>query len=59
MSPLLTADETRAAEARHEGSMDELMERAGRAVADLVLERFPGLRIVGGFSPPFRPLTPA
>jgi N-acetylglucosaminyldiphosphoundecaprenol N-acetyl-beta-D-mannosaminyltransferase len=22
-------------------------------------ERFPGLRIVGGFSPPFRPLTPA
>jgi NAD(P)H-hydrate epimerase len=40
--PLLTADETRAAEAAHDGSMDELMERAGRAVAELVLEQFPG-----------------
>jgi NAD(P)H-hydrate epimerase len=42
MIPLLTADETRRAEEAHEGSLDELMERAGRAVADLVLERFPG-----------------
>jgi N-acetylglucosaminyldiphosphoundecaprenol N-acetyl-beta-D-mannosaminyltransferase len=30
----------------------ELLERRLR-------ERFPGLRIVGGYSPPFRPLTPA
>ncbi|MBV8597345.1 MAG: NAD(P)H-hydrate dehydratase [Actinobacteria bacterium] len=42
MIPLLTADETRAAEARHDGSSDELMERAGAAVAQLVLDRFPG-----------------
>jgi len=42
MIPLLTADETRAAEAAHEGPLDELMERAGRAVADVVLDRFPG-----------------
>src|SRR6185369_1448498 len=40
--PLLTAEETRHAEERHPGPLDELMERAGRAVADLVLERFPG-----------------
>jgi NAD(P)H-hydrate epimerase len=40
--PLLTADETRRAEEAHQGSLDELMELAGRAVADLVLERFPG-----------------
>jgi N-acetylglucosaminyldiphosphoundecaprenol N-acetyl-beta-D-mannosaminyltransferase len=26
--------------------------------SDRLLERFPGLRIVGGYSPPFRPLTP-
>lgn len=42
MIPLLTAEETRAAEAAHDGSLDELMERAGRAVAELVLQRFPG-----------------
>jgi hydroxyethylthiazole kinase-like uncharacterized protein yjeF len=42
LEPLLTADETRRAEEAHEGSMEELMERAGQAVADLVLERFPG-----------------
>ena len=37
--PLLTADETRRAEEAHRGSLDELMERAGTAVAELVLER--------------------
>jgi NAD(P)H-hydrate epimerase len=39
---LLTAEETRRAEEAHEGSLEELMERAGRAVADLVLAQFPG-----------------
>ena len=42
MIPLLTAEETRRAEEAYEGPLDELMERAGRAVAELVLERFPG-----------------
>jgi NAD(P)H-hydrate epimerase len=42
LDPLLTAEETRAAEAAHSGSLDELMERAGAAVADVVLRRFPG-----------------
>jgi NAD(P)H-hydrate epimerase len=42
LEPLLTADETRRAEAAHEGPLEELMERAGIAVADVVLERFPG-----------------
>jgi ADP-dependent NAD(P)H-hydrate dehydratase / NAD(P)H-hydrate epimerase len=40
--PLQTADETRAAEAAHTGSTEELMERAGSAVAELVDDRFPG-----------------
>ena len=40
--PLLTAEETRRAEAAHSGSLDELMERAGTAVAELVLRSFPG-----------------
>ena len=44
--PLYTADEMRAAEASHD--VPTLMQRAGRAVADTVLERFPGAqRIVG------------
>ena len=44
--PLYTADEMRAAEAGHD--VPVLMERAGRAVADAVLERFPAAqRIVG------------
>ena len=44
--PLYTADEMRAAEAGHD--VPTLMGRAGRAVADAVLERFPGAqRIVG------------
>ena len=40
--PLLTAEETRRAEEAHAGPMDELMERAGTAVAELVLRRFHG-----------------
>ena len=39
---LLTADETRRAEEAHQGSMEDLMERAGSAVAELVLREFPG-----------------
>jgi NAD(P)H-hydrate epimerase len=42
LEPLLTAEETRRAEEAHQGSLDELMERAGTAVAELVLRRFPG-----------------
>ena len=42
LEPLLTADETRAAEEAHQGSLDELMERAGTAVAELVLRELPG-----------------
>jgi ADP-dependent NAD(P)H-hydrate dehydratase / NAD(P)H-hydrate epimerase len=42
MIPLLTADETRRSEEAYGGSLDELMERAGRAVAELVLAEFPG-----------------
>jgi NAD(P)H-hydrate epimerase len=42
LEPLFTADETRRAEEAHQGSLDELMERAGRAVAEVVLRRFPG-----------------
>jgi NAD(P)H-hydrate epimerase len=49
LEPLLTADETRRAEEAHEGSMDDLMERAGTAVADVVLGRFPGrVAVVAG-----------
>lgn len=40
--PLYTADEMRAAEAGH--NVDALMERAGRAVAETVLRRFPAAR---------------
>ncbi len=42
LEPLLTADETRRAEEAHPGPLDELMERAGAAVAEVVLRRFPG-----------------
>jgi len=42
LEPLLTADETRRAEEAHPGSLDELMERAGTAVAHVVLRRYPG-----------------
>jgi hydroxyethylthiazole kinase-like uncharacterized protein yjeF len=40
--PLLTAEETRRAEEAHEGPLEELMERAGTAVADVIVDRFPG-----------------
>jgi hydroxyethylthiazole kinase-like uncharacterized protein yjeF len=42
LQPLLTADETRRAEEAHQGSLEELMERAGTAVAEHVLRQFPG-----------------
>jgi NAD(P)H-hydrate epimerase len=38
----LTAAETRAAEEAYPGPLDELMERAGTAVAELVLRSYPG-----------------
>jgi ADP-dependent NAD(P)H-hydrate dehydratase / NAD(P)H-hydrate epimerase len=44
LDPLYTADEMRAAEAGHD--VGELMERAGRAVADAILERYPDARKV-------------
>ncbi len=40
--PLYTADEMRAAEQGHD--VEAMMERAGRAVADAVLHRYPGAR---------------
>jgi ADP-dependent NAD(P)H-hydrate dehydratase / NAD(P)H-hydrate epimerase len=46
LQPLLTAEETRASEEAHSGSLEELMERAGTAVADLIIERFPGRVVV-------------
>jgi hydroxyethylthiazole kinase-like uncharacterized protein yjeF len=42
LQPLLTADETRRAEEQHQGSLEELLERAGSAVAEHVLRQFPG-----------------
>ena len=42
LEPLYTADEMRVAEERYPGAEDELMERAGRAVADEALRRWPG-----------------
>jgi ADP-dependent NAD(P)H-hydrate dehydratase / NAD(P)H-hydrate epimerase len=42
LDPLMTAVETREAEQAHAGSLEELMERAGSAVADTVLRSFPG-----------------
>ena len=41
-APLATAAEVRAAEEGYAGQLDELMERAGTAVANVVLGRFPG-----------------
>src|SRR5215213_2419653 len=46
LEPLYTADEMRAAEAGHD--VAELMERAGRDVAECVLERFPDARRIVG-----------
>ena len=45
-SPLYTADEMRAAEEGHD--VDAMMERAGRAVADAVLRRYPDARRIAG-----------
>jgi NAD(P)H-hydrate epimerase len=42
LDPLLTAEETRVAEEAHAGPLEELMERAGTAVADVVVRSFPG-----------------
>ncbi len=42
LQPLLTAAETRSAEEAHTGPLEELMERAGSAVAEVVIERYPG-----------------
>ena len=42
LEPLVTAEETRRAEEAHDGPMEQLMERAGTAVARVVLGRFPG-----------------
>jgi ADP-dependent NAD(P)H-hydrate dehydratase / NAD(P)H-hydrate epimerase len=44
LEPLYTAEEMRATEERYAGSEDELMERAGHAVADEVLRRWPDAR---------------
>jgi ADP-dependent NAD(P)H-hydrate dehydratase / NAD(P)H-hydrate epimerase len=41
-APLYTAEEMRAAEAGHD--VDAMMERAGRAVAEAILERYPDAR---------------
>jgi NAD(P)H-hydrate epimerase len=49
LEPLLTAEETRRGEEAYAGSLDELMERAGTAVAEVVLRRFPGrVTVVAG-----------
>ena len=42
LAPLYRADEMRAAEQGHD--VEEMMERAGRAVADAVLRRYPDAR---------------
>jgi NAD(P)H-hydrate epimerase len=42
LEPLYTADEMRAAEAGHD--VEAMMERAGRAVAEAILERYPAAR---------------
>src|SRR5436190_16746107 len=44
--PLYTADEMRAAEQGHD--VEALMERAGRAVAESVLRRYPDARRIAG-----------
>jgi ADP-dependent NAD(P)H-hydrate dehydratase / NAD(P)H-hydrate epimerase len=44
-APLYTADEMRAAEQGHD--VDAMMERAGRAVAEAVLRRYPDARRIG------------
>ena len=44
LEPLYTAAEMRAAEERYPGTVEELMERAGRAVAEHALEDFGNAR---------------
>jgi NAD(P)H-hydrate repair Nnr-like enzyme with NAD(P)H-hydrate epimerase domain len=44
LEPLYTADEMRAAEERFQGSEEELMQRAGQAVADEALRRWPNAK---------------
>ena len=46
--PLYTADEMRRAEAGHD--VDKLMERAGRAVAEEALRRYPDARSFGALA---------
>ena len=46
LTPLYTADEMRAAEEGHD--VDAMMERAGRAVTDAVLRRYPDARRIAG-----------
>jgi ADP-dependent NAD(P)H-hydrate dehydratase / NAD(P)H-hydrate epimerase len=46
LAPLYTADEMRAAEQGH--NVEELMERAGRAVAEAVLRRYPDAQRIAG-----------
>jgi ADP-dependent NAD(P)H-hydrate dehydratase / NAD(P)H-hydrate epimerase len=46
LAPLYTADEMRAAEQGH--NVEELMERAGRAVAEAVLRRYPDAHRIAG-----------
>lgn len=48
LEPLYTATEMRAAEERFPGTVEELMKRAGRSVAEQVRSRFPEARRVVG-----------
>jgi ADP-dependent NAD(P)H-hydrate dehydratase / NAD(P)H-hydrate epimerase len=48
--PLYTAEEMRAAEAAYPGPTLQLMERAGKGVADEIVTRFPGARRVAVWS---------
>jgi hydroxyethylthiazole kinase-like uncharacterized protein yjeF len=48
LEPLYTAAEMRAAEERYPGTVEELMDRAGRSVAAEIMSRFPDARRVVG-----------
>jgi NAD(P)H-hydrate epimerase len=45
LEPLYTAEEMRASEERYPGSEEELMERAGRAVAEEAVRRYPDAKV--------------